>query len=95
MSGRISNHGFSDYDRLQRGSPSPVSALDVMPDFGVKALYNWNGNGWSNIQQEVSSDILSARLKYAMYAYTLYVFIIEDCYVICLLGSLMVQWYKQ
>ncbi|KAK6163889.1 hypothetical protein DH2020_000753 [Rehmannia glutinosa] len=48
----MSNHGFSDYDRLQRGSPSPVSSLDVMPDFGGKILGNWNGNGWSSIQHE-------------------------------------------
>lgn len=54
VSGRISNHGFSDYDRLQRGSPSPVPSLDVMPDVGGKALGSWNGNGWSSIQHEVS-----------------------------------------
>ncbi|KAK4492133.1 hypothetical protein RD792_002930, partial [Penstemon davidsonii] len=52
ISGRMSNHGFSDYDRLQRGSPSPVQSLDVIPDVGGKAISNWDGNGWSIIQQE-------------------------------------------
>lgn len=54
VSGRISNHGFSDYDRLQRGSPNPVASLDLMPDVGGKALGSWNGSCWSSIQHEVS-----------------------------------------
>ncbi|KAL7113783.1 hypothetical protein ABFS83_04G077900 [Erythranthe nasuta] len=52
VSGRISNQSFGDYDRLQRGSPSPVASLDVMPDVVGKPLGNWNGNGWSGIQHE-------------------------------------------
>ncbi|KAH6766097.1 RNA-binding KH domain-containing protein [Perilla frutescens var. hirtella] len=52
VSGRISNHGFNDYDRLQRGSPNPVPSLDVMPDVGGKSLGSWNGNCWNNMQHE-------------------------------------------
>lgn len=53
VSGKISSQGFSDYDRLQRGSPSPVASLNMMPDVGV-GLGSWNGNGWIGIQPEVS-----------------------------------------
>ncbi|KAG6433517.1 hypothetical protein SASPL_105131 [Salvia splendens] len=52
LTGRITNHGFNDYDRLQRGSPNSVPSLDVMPDVGGKGLGSWNGNGWNNMQHE-------------------------------------------
>lgn len=53
VSGMIQNQGFNDYDRLQRGSPSP---LDIMPDVAAKSLGRWNGNaGWSPLQHDVSS----------------------------------------
>lgn len=52
VSGRISNHGFNDYDRLQRGSPSPVPSLDVMPDIAGKAVGGWSGSCWSTMQHE-------------------------------------------
>ncbi|KAM7496339.1 hypothetical protein LguiA_020753 [Lonicera macranthoides] len=52
VSGMISNQGFSDYDRLQRGSPSPLNSLDIMPDVGPKGLGRWNGNGWNGLQHE-------------------------------------------
>ena len=56
VSGMISNQGFSDYDRLQRGSPSPLNSLDIMPDVGPKGLGRWNGNGWNGLQHEVSTS---------------------------------------
>ncbi|XP_075519740.1 KH domain-containing protein At2g38610-like isoform X1 [Primulina tabacum] len=52
VSGRFSNQGFSDYENLQRGSPSQVTSLDLMPDIGGKGIGSWNGNGWSGIQHE-------------------------------------------
>ncbi|CAK9134880.1 unnamed protein product [Ilex paraguariensis] len=54
VSGMISNQGLSDYDRLQRGSPSPIASIDMMPDIGVggKVLRGWTGNGWNGLQQE-------------------------------------------
>lgn len=63
VSGRISNHGFSDYDRLQRGSPNPVPSLDVMPDVGGKSLGSWNGNGWNNMQHEVSWGFMANQIR--------------------------------
>ncbi|XP_071698076.1 KH domain-containing protein At3g08620-like isoform X2 [Rutidosis leptorrhynchoides] len=54
-SGRIPNPVFTDYERLQRGSPSPLNPLDIMPDVAAKALGRWNGNGngaWSPLQHE-------------------------------------------
>ncbi|KAL6967856.1 hypothetical protein U1Q18_033666 [Sarracenia purpurea var. burkii] len=42
VSGMLSNHGFSDYDRLQRGSPSPMASSDIMPNLGITGL----GGGW-------------------------------------------------
>ncbi|OAY67262.1 KH domain-containing protein SPIN1-like isoform X2 [Ananas comosus] len=47
VSGMTPNHGFGDYDRLQRGSPSPLSSSNHMS--------NLNGNGfsdWSGLPQE-------------------------------------------
>ncbi|KAK3039868.1 hypothetical protein RJ639_028261 [Escallonia herrerae] len=58
VSGMIPNQGFSDYDRLQRGSPSPMSTLDAIPDMGGKGVGRWNGNGWNGLQQEVTSAAL-------------------------------------
>ncbi|XP_075515247.1 KH domain-containing protein At2g38610-like isoform X1 [Primulina tabacum] len=52
VSGRFSNQGFSDYDNLQRGSPSQGTSLDLMPGIGGKGIGSWNGNGWSGIQNE-------------------------------------------
>ncbi|KAK9070800.1 hypothetical protein SSX86_011202 [Deinandra increscens subsp. villosa] len=52
-SGMISNQGFNDYDRLQRGSPSPLNPLDIMPDVASKNLGRWNGTAsWSPLQHE-------------------------------------------
>ncbi|XP_076908324.1 KH domain-containing protein At3g08620-like [Bidens hawaiensis] len=52
-SGMIQNQGFNDYDRLQRGSPSPRNHLDIMPDIAAKTLGRWNGNAnWSPRQHE-------------------------------------------
>lgn len=53
LSGMIPNQVLSDYDRLQRGSPSPVGSIDMMQHVGGKGLGGWNGNGW-NAFQEVS-----------------------------------------
>lgn len=40
----LSNHGFSDYDRLQRGSPSPMASSDMMPNHGPAGLAGWSGH---------------------------------------------------
>ncbi|KAE9460886.1 hypothetical protein C3L33_07195, partial [Rhododendron williamsianum] len=44
VSGMLSNHGFSDYDRLQRGSPSPMASSDMMPNHGPAGLGGWSGH---------------------------------------------------
>lgn len=59
VSGRISNHGFNEYDRLQRGSPSPVASLDVMPDITGKAVGGWSGSCWSSMQHEVTLSFVA------------------------------------
>ena len=51
VSGMISNQGLSDYDRLQRGSPSPIASIDLMPDIGGKVLGGWTGNGWNGLSE--------------------------------------------
>lgn len=52
-SAMIPNQGFNDYDRMQRGSPSPLNHLDVIPDVEPNARIRWNGNAsWSPHQQE-------------------------------------------
>ncbi|XAR60832.1 hypothetical protein NMG60_11034354 [Bertholletia excelsa] len=38
VSSMLSNHGYSDYDRLLRGSPSPLAPSDVMPNLGATSL---------------------------------------------------------
>ncbi|KAL8241505.1 hypothetical protein R6Q59_014859 [Mikania micrantha] len=50
----IPNQGFNDFDRLQRGSPSPLNPLDVITDVDANNnLIRWNGNaGWSPLQHE-------------------------------------------
>lgn len=54
----IPNQGFNDYDRMQRGSPSPLNPLDIMPDVAAKNFGRWNGNaGWSPRQHDVSSSM--------------------------------------
>ncbi|GJV79400.1 KH domain-containing protein [Tanacetum coccineum] len=51
----IPGKGFNDFDRLQRGSPSPMSHLDVIPDFDANGLMRWNGNaGWSPRHERLS-----------------------------------------
>ncbi|XP_009617855.1 KH domain-containing protein At3g08620 isoform X2 [Nicotiana tabacum] len=52
LSGMIPNQVLSDYDRLQRGSPSPVSSFDMMQHVGGKGLGGWNGNGWNSFQEQ-------------------------------------------
>ncbi|KAJ0539476.1 putative STAR protein, homodimerization region [Helianthus annuus] len=50
----IPNQGFNDFDRMQRGSPSPLHPLDVISDIDANGLIRWNGNaGWSPLQHEV------------------------------------------
>lgn len=52
-SAMIPNQGFNDYDRMQRGSPSPLNHLDVIPDVEPNGRIRWNGNAsWSPHQQE-------------------------------------------
>lgn len=36
------NQGFGDFDRLQRGSPSPIGS-DIMPKYRGSGLGGWNG----------------------------------------------------
>ncbi|KAA8550462.1 hypothetical protein F0562_002146 [Nyssa sinensis] len=52
VSGMMSNQGLTDYDRLQRGSPSPMSSSDIMPNLGGAGLGGWSGNGWSGLPHE-------------------------------------------
>ncbi|KAK9167870.1 hypothetical protein Syun_000010 [Stephania yunnanensis] len=47
VSGVVQNAGFSDYDRLQHGSPSPMASSNLMPNVGGTGL-----GGWNNILQE-------------------------------------------
>ncbi|XP_043702751.1 KH domain-containing protein At3g08620-like isoform X1 [Telopea speciosissima] len=42
VSAMVSNQGFSDYDRLQHGSPSPMSSSNFMPNVGGTGLNVWN-----------------------------------------------------
>ncbi|XP_019250515.1 PREDICTED: KH domain-containing protein At3g08620-like isoform X2 [Nicotiana attenuata] len=51
VSGMIPNQGLSDYDRLQRGSPSPMASFDMMQDIGGKPLGGWT-NGWNTPQEQ-------------------------------------------
>lgn len=44
VSSMLSNHGFSDYDRLQRGSPSPMASSDMMPNHGPAGLAGRSGH---------------------------------------------------
>ncbi|CAA6669223.1 unnamed protein product [Spirodela intermedia] len=44
VSGMASNHGFSDYDRLQYRSPSPMASANLLSDVG--------GGGWSGVHPE-------------------------------------------
>ncbi|KAF8394792.1 hypothetical protein HHK36_018728 [Tetracentron sinense] len=43
VSGIISNQGFGDFDRLQQGSPSPMSSSNLMSNVGGTGLGGWNG----------------------------------------------------
>ncbi|XP_060216480.1 KH domain-containing protein At3g08620-like isoform X1 [Lycium barbarum] len=52
VSGTIPNQGRSDYDRLQRGSASPMASFDMMQDIGGKPLGGWTGNGGNNSQEQ-------------------------------------------
>jgi len=56
----IPNQGFNDFDRLQRGSPSPLTPLDVISDVEANAnnLSRWNANaGWNPLQHEVNISL--------------------------------------
>uniref|UniRef100_A0A5B6YIG1 K Homology domain-containing protein n=1 Tax=Davidia involucrata TaxID=16924 RepID=A0A5B6YIG1_DAVIN len=52
VSGMMSNQGFSDYDRLQCRSPSPMSSSNIMANLGGTGLGGWTGNGWSGLPRE-------------------------------------------
>ncbi|MQL79804.1 hypothetical protein Taro_012254 [Colocasia esculenta] len=62
VSGMVSNHGFSDYDRLQYRSPSPMASANLLSDVGGTGL-----GAWSGFQPEVNTrgftcwDILSTK----------------------------------
>lgn len=43
VSGMFNNQGYSNFDRLPRGSPSPMASSDIRPGFGGKGLGGWNG----------------------------------------------------
>ncbi|KAG2672782.1 hypothetical protein I3843_13G051700 [Carya illinoinensis] len=43
VSGMTPNHGFSDYDRLQRGSPGPMASFDIMSNNRPTGFGGWNG----------------------------------------------------
>ena len=48
ISGRTPNQGFSDFDRLQYGSPSPMATSDMIPN-----NIGTGFNGWNGLQHEV------------------------------------------
>jgi protein quaking len=52
VSSMVSNQGFNEYDMLQRGSPSPLHSLDIMPDFPSKSFVRLNGNQWNGLPHE-------------------------------------------
>ncbi|RVW56525.1 KH domain-containing protein [Vitis vinifera] len=43
VSGMIPKQGFGDFDRLQRGSPSPLGSSEMMPNIRGTSLGGWNG----------------------------------------------------
>lgn len=43
VSAMIPNQGLNDYERLQRGSPSPVSSSDMMPNYRGTGFGSWHG----------------------------------------------------
>jgi len=49
VSGRTPNQGFSDFDRLQYGSLSPMASSDMIPN-----NIGTGFNGWNGLQHEVS-----------------------------------------
>ncbi|KAJ9167343.1 hypothetical protein P3X46_022005 [Hevea brasiliensis] len=42
-SGMMSNQGLSDFDRLQRGSLSPMASSDMLPNNRGTGIIGWNG----------------------------------------------------
>jgi protein quaking len=48
VSGRTPNQGFSDFDRLQYGSLSPMASSDMIPN-----NIGTGFNGWNGLQHEV------------------------------------------
>lgn len=43
VSGMIPNHGYTDLDRLQRGSPSHMASSDIIPNNRLVGFSGWNG----------------------------------------------------
>ncbi|XP_072967686.1 KH domain-containing protein SPIN1-like isoform X2 [Typha angustifolia] len=43
VSGMVPNHGCGDFDRLQHGSPSPMSSTNLVPNLGGSGLGAWSG----------------------------------------------------
>ncbi|KAF4363140.1 hypothetical protein F8388_011541 [Cannabis sativa] len=43
VSGMIPNQGLNDYDRMQRGSPSPVGSSDLLPNYRGTSISSWHG----------------------------------------------------
>ncbi|KAJ9698923.1 hypothetical protein PVL29_007811 [Vitis rotundifolia] len=43
VSGMIPKQGFGDFDRLQRGSPSPLGSSEMMPNIRGTSFGGWNG----------------------------------------------------
>ncbi|KAF5954544.1 hypothetical protein HYC85_007400 [Camellia sinensis] len=44
ISGMMSNHGFNDYERLQRGSPNLMASQDIKPNLGGTGIGGWSGH---------------------------------------------------
>ncbi|GMP48837.1 hypothetical protein CsSME_00016053 [Camellia sinensis var. sinensis] len=44
VSGMMSNHGFNDYERLQRGSPNLMASQDIKPNLGGTGIGGWSGH---------------------------------------------------
>ena len=63
VSGMIPNHGLSDFDRLQRGSPSPMASFDMMANNRGTGF-----NGWNGLPHDVSNcNFVNLRIAPSVY----------------------------
>lgn len=59
----IPNHGLNDFDRLQRGSPSPMASFDMMAHNRGTGF-----NGWNGLPHDVSNcNFVNLRIAPSVY----------------------------